>query len=66
MIAEQLKVCTKCKEQKAWSDYSLNDFGKPQSWCRDCARARALERYYKKKLSQADTNILEKVSEENL
>lgn len=48
-----MKICSKCKgDPKCLSNFSLNDFGKPQSWCKDCLSARALEKYYEKKAAK--------------
>jgi hypothetical protein len=47
-----MKACSKCKENKELNRYTLNDFGTPQSWCKDCLSARALEKYYEKKAAK--------------
>lgn len=47
-----MKICSKCKTEKELKNFSLNDFGLPQSWCKDCLSARALEKYYEKKAAK--------------
>lgn len=61
-----MKACSKCKiTDLPLSMFSVNDYGRPYSYCKECQNRLALERYRKKKeeseklKSQEETSFLQ-------
>jgi hypothetical protein len=44
-----VKACSKCKIEQPYDNFSLTNFDKPFSQCRDCQNEAAKKRYYDKK-----------------
>lgn len=65
-----MKICSKCKNQKALDRFCINDYGRHISQCKDCQADYQLKRYSRMKelkdnlnLSQAKTSFSNENSE---
>ena len=52
-----MKMCSRCKNLKSYSVFTITDFGKFSSWCKDCSNEVATERYHKKKMALAEKKL---------
>lgn len=46
-MADNIKVCSDCGENKPWSDYILMPSGKPRNKCKSCAVKISVERNHR-------------------
>jgi hypothetical protein len=60
-----MRTCNNCQVSRTLDRFSLNDFGKFKSLCKDCQSEQSLKRYYAKKeklnlvKSEDETNCLQ-------
>lgn len=47
-----IRLCSYKKHFMPLSRFTINDFGKPVAWCKDCMNEKQIERYHLKKLKR--------------
>ncbi len=57
---EQPKTCRGCKQTKPRADYYGRKIGGYTSLCKECDKARTIERQYRKRFSTMTTEALQK------